>query len=100
MSTTTREVMLPADFEETERGNIWLMSEDGTRHNAWIRLTDDHWLEIEIRPDNYPGLSMATIRLTGDDLLLHILAHCGGMSIRRLNLPGAESLGDEVPEEQ
>lgn len=96
----TQQVTLPTDFEETERGNVWLMTEDGTGHNAWIRLTDDYWLEIEIRPDNYPGLSVATIRLTEGELLRHILTHCGGMSIRKVNLPGAESWGDEVPNEE
>lgn len=100
MSTTTHSVTLPPGYDETERGNGWLITEDGTGHNAWIRLEDDHWLEIEVRPDNYPGLSVATIRRTDAELLRHILEHCSGMWIRKLNSRGAEDFGERVPDEE
>lgn len=83
------------DHKESEKGNVWLVDESGA-HNAWIRL--DHegtWLEISIRCENYPGLTVAVIdNLTDAELLEHILRECKGMYIRKLCLDGAEHYKD------
>lgn len=98
MVQSTNEVTLPADFEADERGNVWLMTEDGTGHNIWIDLGNDCWLEIELRPENFPGLSVATLCLSCDELKRHIFTHCRGMWVRTLSLPGAERFWEQIPE--
>jgi hypothetical protein len=91
-------VSLPASFSETERGNVWLTTEDGTGHNIWIGLGNDNRLEIAIRVENYPGLNVATIKVTDAELAQHIRQHCGGMIVRKLNVDGLEDISGEIPE--
>lgn len=57
-----------------ERGNIWLASEDDSGHSAWLRLDSEKhlWLEICIRPMNYPGLNVNVITATDEELAKHI----------------------------
>jgi hypothetical protein len=95
----TNKITLPASFEASESECTWLMAEDGDRHLIWVNLPlPDHYLEIEIVPSNYPGLTMATIHNTADQLHQHILENCGGMLVRKMNLPGVEEIGDIVPD--
>ncbi len=91
-------VTLPSDFFETERGNVWLTTDDGTGHNIWIDLGQDNRLEISIRLENYPGLNVATVKSTDADLAQHILRHCGGMIVRKLNIEGIEHVAEVIPE--
>lgn len=91
-------VTLPPEFSETERGNVWLISEELTGHNIWIRLEGDNWLEIAIRTENYPGLTVQTVKTTEERLARHIKKECQSMYIRKINLPGFDRLkeGDEL----
>lgn len=86
------------DLNETELGNIWLVNEEGN-HNAWIRLGGNRWLQIAIRPENYPGLTVNTITVTDEALAAHINKECGGMVIRKLNLDGVKVDGAYIADE-
>lgn len=91
-------------LQANERGNIWLVNDDLTGHNAWLRLAADNlWLEIDIRTDNYPGLNVNTIVATEAELARHIHNQCVGMYARKCNIAGItlddENYIDHVPEE-
>ena len=77
-------------FSKTERGNIWLVHVEENYHNAWIRLPADMWLEVSIRPDNYPGLSVQLVRCSEEDLAKHIRKYFGGHMwiAKKMNIAG------------
>lgn len=94
---------VPVTLHETERGNIWLADDDGN-HNAWIKLPgENQWLEISIRPDNYPGLNVNTVTVSKSDLATHINSNFEGWTVRKLNLKGV-ALDDQwcivIPDKQ
>ena len=78
------------EFCETEKSNIYLVSEEGDFHHAYIRLPDgpNRWLEISIRPCNYPALLVQTITVTDADLAVHINKEFDGWIARKMNLEG------------
>jgi len=84
-------VVLDDRFVETERGNIWLTNDDEPgHHNVWIGLQGDIWLEITIRPANYPGLTVQTIQISDKELAAHINKNFGGGTwvARKCNIDG------------
>lgn len=87
-------------FCESEKGNVWLYNEELTAHNLWIALQPEHWLEIAYRAENYPAWTIQTARTTEESLARHILLHCGGMKIGKLNLNSEQLVGveGEIPE--
>lgn len=89
MTTELQQTLAAFELDETERGNIWLTNEEGAcNHNVWIRLHGQKWLQIAIRPENYPGLTVNTITITDAELTAHIHKTCDGMVVRKMNLPG------------
>lgn len=91
MAITAAEALALLELDETERGNIWLTNEEGAcNHNVWIRLVGQKWLQIAIRPENYPGLAVNTITVTDAELAAHINKECGGMVVRKANLDGLQ----------
>lgn len=80
------------EIEACERGNIWLINGEERWHNAWIRLDGNNWLEISIRPCNYPGLNVQTVTVTDEELYNHIRKEFGGGGwlARKINLEGFE----------
>lgn len=78
---------------ETERGNTWLVSEEGS-HLILIGLNiseDDtelsQLIEISIQPENYPGFNMETINIYMADLKHNIQDYNDGWFVRKWNLP-------------
>lgn len=89
---------LPTDFEASENETTWLMDADGERQIIWVALPlPNHYLEIEINPSDYPGLTIATVQKTAEELRQHILENCGDMLVRHSNLRGCEQLDDAMP---
>ena len=87
-------VVLDERFSETERGNIWLTNvEEPGWENAWIRIAGDLWLEIDIRPCNYPGLTVQLIRSSDKKLAAHIRKtfRSGSWRARKLNIEGVKT---------
>lgn len=80
------------DIDECERGNIWLVHVEEDYHNAYFRLTDNRWLEVSIRPCNYPGFNVKTITVSDAELAAHIRKEFGGgmWHARKMNLEGVE----------
>lgn len=80
------------ELELCERGNIWIWQPEEGYHQAYLRLPDgpDRWLEISIRPCNYPGLSVQTIQLPAAELAAHINKEFadGNWVVRKMNLHG------------
>lgn len=76
------------DICKSERGNIWLTTDEGEYHHCYIRLPDgpDRWLEISIRPCNYPGLLVQTVTITEAELTKHILKEFDGWIARKMCL--------------
>lgn len=75
-----------------ERGNVWVWQPEEGYHQAYLKLDDgpDRWLEISIRPCNYPGLHVQIVTLTESELALHINKEFadGNWVVRKMNLPG------------
>lgn len=88
------ELMQPEfEINETERGNIYLAHVEENWHNAWIRVAgDDRWLQISIRPCNYPALDVSTVTITDEDLAKHIREQFGGglWIALKMNIEGVE----------
>ncbi len=52
--------------------------------NAWIQLSEPElWLEITVRPENYPSLTVSVIKITDEALAKHVQT-CAGMFPRKL----------------
>jgi hypothetical protein len=83
----------PFELDETEKGNIWLAHSEENWHNAWIRLgSGQRWLQVAIRPCNYPGLTVNTITSSDPQLAAHINREFGGgmWMARSCNLDGVK----------
>lgn len=72
---------LPEFIEE--RDVTWLISSDfsGDRHAIFYK-TKDHYFQVEIMPENYPGLGMMWI----EDPMEIIKNHYDGWFIRKNNV--------------
>jgi hypothetical protein len=88
--------LVDEQFDETERGHVWLMHSDSPGdQNAWLRLSEDRWLQISIRLDNSPGLRVNVIRSTPEQLAQHICETFDeSWIVRRMNLPGVSITED------
>lgn len=80
------------DLIANERGNVWIWQPEEGNHQAYIKLPDapNRWLEISIRPCNYPGLNVQTVTLTESELTVFINENFadGNWQARKMNLPG------------
>ena len=82
------------NFSETERGNTYLVSDDGTNHLVIIGLRveeDDcemsQFLQISIIPENYPAVNVDEITIYLKDLANDIKEFNDGWYVRKWNLP-------------
>ena len=81
-----------ADLHLTERNGVWLTCDED--HSIWLYLEEVSedpekvvsWLEIDIRVDNYPGLTVNTVQLSSVNLARHIRRYCAGFHVRKLNI--------------
>lgn len=80
--------ILDNNFSENERGNTWLVTEEGDNHIAWFKLDDNHFLEVAVEPYNYPGFKVNVIESTEAELAEHINTKCAGWLIRKCNVEG------------
>ena len=78
------------DLDLTERNGVWLAHQEENYHNAWLRVPGQqtNFLQISIRPDNYPGLTVSTVTLTDEQLAAHIHREFGGglWFVRKANI--------------
>lgn len=74
------------ELDETERGNTWLVYEDGDRQYFLADLGGDTWLETTINPANYPGFTVRTITGSKDKMVAHIQEEWVGAFARKCNL--------------
>lgn len=90
LNACQQEAFALLNLDETEKGNIWLVHSEENYHNAWIRLGGNRWLEITIRPCNYPGLTVKTVSMTDKELADHINQefNSGLWIVRKMNLSG------------
>lgn len=71
-----------------ERGNVLLTGDEGELH-AYLRLPfKGYWLEISYRPQNYPSLNVASLKISDAKLAAHINQKLVGMWVRKGNLEG------------
>ena len=104
--------VMMSDFNEDGRGVTWLLPEEGNHHYILKRLTigrvvggaraasrADYWLQVEVIPDNYPGLTMNVINNTEAQLADHINKTFGGWVVRRWNINGIKVKDDRVVDE-
>lgn len=90
-----------------ERGNIYLMHTEENYHNAWFRVGDDHYIQLSIRPRNYPAIDLSLIKISEEKLAEHIRKEFGGGSwyAMKLNIKGVETdshgvvIGDDDEQE-
>jgi hypothetical protein len=83
---------IPNDWFSNERGNTWLMDDDGN-HVAWLDVTPTVRMEVSICPGNYPGLSVSILseeESTDEHLADHIQGKCVGWHVRKCNIEGVE----------
>jgi hypothetical protein len=95
-------VELPDDWYEDEKGNTWLVDEDGMRHIAYLDVPGGRRLELEINMDNVPGLTLQLLSPEdGSDarLAAHISGRLSGWIARRCNIDGVEVGGDQQVKE-
>lgn len=93
---------LPPDWADCERGNTYLVSDDGDSRIAWITLAGSLRLEIDIVSDNYPALTVRLVDKTDAELATHILRELGGWYVKKINLNDPRlanlSAGDQIDE--
>ena len=91
-----KQITLPVGWSYTERGNTLIESVHDSGWNAWISLGEDLWLEISLRPGNYPCLNVAIVEASEHGLANHINNNfpANDWHLRKCNLPGVE-LRDE-----
>lgn len=86
---------VPAHF--TERGNILLMNEYNAGMNAWIALDVERvthetsqWIEISLRPEDYPSLAVNVVHIKERELARHINTEFAGEEwfVRKMNIDG------------
>lgn len=92
-------IELPVDFSACERGNTWLISEDG-QHLAFIDVPDSkRRLSISIFPENYPGLNIQLLSeedSTDEAIAKRINLNYVGWHIRKCNVNGVLQRDAEV----
>tara|TARA_Y100000034_G_scaffold127663_1_gene180911 strand:- start:4 stop:327 length:324 start_codon:yes stop_codon:yes gene_type:complete len=89
---TTPQVTLLEGWFETERGNIWLVSDD--IHMGYFKIEGDIWLEVSVCPENTPGFNICTIEATEEELAKHITKEHAGYFARKLNIDGVSLYPD------
>lgn len=101
-----KSLAIPPDFVDTERGNTWLIQEDGynTNHVAWILLWQNTepdkpsaYLEVSVTPANYPGFYVGRVDRTSEQLREHIQVKLQGWQVRKCNIPGVVIEDGEIP---
>jgi hypothetical protein len=86
MSDTPVPVMF-SDFFGNERGNTFLVTEDGN-FIAWLDLQDGYMLEVGCYLENYPSLFINPTKISAENLAGHINEYCAGYYIRKCHVPG------------
>lgn len=96
MKQPPRHFILTEQYAACERGNIWLTHTEEDYHNAWFRLEGDFWLQVSIRPCNYPGFEVNTVAISDRRLAAHIRKQFGNGVWRamKMNLDGVALDGD------
>ncbi len=84
--------LMSFDEQQCERGGVLLVGDDGD-FNAWLKLAGDYRLEVIWKPSNYPALTAQLVRVSDAELWAHVKKHCGGMTVRKLNLDVPELAG-------
>lgn len=82
----------------SERGNILLVDPD-SGINAWLRLGSEQlWLEVAFRYENYPALSINPLEISDAALAAHIVKTFGGTDwiVRKMNIHGVTVEHDRV----
>ena len=83
-------MQIPDNWFADERGNTWLMNDDGN-HVLWVRMNDKIRMEVTIYPGNYPGFYAAMLpenESTDEHLSEHINKKCVGWQVRKCNIEG------------
>lgn len=83
---------IPNDWFANERGNTWLMDDDGN-HVMWVDVTPTTRMEISICPRDYPGLNVCMLteqESTDEHLAKHIHEKCVGWYARKCNIEGVK----------
>lgn len=89
---------IPNDWFANERGNTWLMDDDGN-HVMWVNVTDKIRMEISVCPQNYPGLNVCILSLehsSDEHLAKHIHEKCVGWYARKCNIEGVRIEDDMI----
>jgi hypothetical protein len=89
---------IPNDWFANERGNTWLMDDDGN-HVMWVNVTDKIRMEISICPRDYPGLNVCVLseqESTDEHLSKHIHEKCVGWYARKCNIEGVRIEDDMI----
>jgi len=88
---------IPNDWFANERGNTWLMDDDGN-HVMWVNVTNKIRMEINICPQDYPGLNICMLneeQSTDEHLAKHIHEKCVGWYARKCNIKGV-TIEDDI----
>ena len=97
---------IPNDWFANERGNTWLMDDDGN-HVMWVDVVYENIfdgltlkgvkpkirMEISICPNDYPGLNICMLteqESTDEHLAKHIHEKCIGWYARKCNIEGVK----------
>jgi hypothetical protein len=89
----------PDNWFANERGNTWLMDDDGN-HVMYVNVTPKVRMEIMIFPADSPGLHVSLLSeedSTDERLSKYILDNFGGWYAKRLNIEGIEAESGFVP---
>jgi hypothetical protein len=89
---------IPNDWFANERGNTWLMNDDGN-HVMWVNVTPTIRMEISICPNDYPGLNICILseaESTDEHLAKHIHEKCIGWYVRKCNIEGVVVDSDDT----
>jgi len=88
-------ITLPDNYQECERGNIWLT--DGENHVAWFEIEGTGCrLEVSVTPGNYPGFYVTLLskeQSTNEHIAKHIQTRCCGWEIKKLNIFSGVKIG-------
>jgi hypothetical protein len=91
-------VDIPENWFANERGNTWLMDDDGN-HVMWVNVNDKVRMEISICPNDYPGLNICILseaESTDEHLAKHIHEKCVGWYARKCNIEGVVVDSDDT----
>lgn len=84
-------ITLESDWGNCERGNTWLMDDDG-HHVAWFDLPGtSQMLEVVVNHENYPGFNLQVLspeKSEPANIVAHIHARLGGWYAKKCNLDG------------